>query len=200
MRELLKTVLSLSLSGSVLILLLLALGPLIQNRLGKGWRYYLWLVVVARLLLPFGPAESPVGNLFRGGENPIPETVITQEDHWTAPPRTDSLPEPVSPSAQAIKGEKILSYLWVVWLGGAAALFLRKITVYQDFARYIKAGKEEVTDVAQLDLLAKTGEELGVGRPVELWTHSLISSPLLLGLFHPAIVLPTADLSPADLR
>lgn len=200
MRELLKTVLSLSLSGSVLILLLLALGPLIQNRLGKGWRYYLWLVVVARLLLPFGPAESPVGNLFRSAENPIPETAATQEDHWTVPPRTDSLPEPVSPSAQAIKGEKILSYLWVVWLGGAAALFLRKITVYQDFARYIKAGKEEVTDVAQLDLLAKTGEELGVGRPVELWTHSLISSPLLLGLFHPAIVLPTADLSPADLR
>ncbi len=70
MRELLKTVLSLSLSGSVLILLLLALGPLIQNRLGKGWRYYLWLVVVARLLLPFGPAESPVGNLFRGGKIP----------------------------------------------------------------------------------------------------------------------------------
>ena len=52
MRELLKTVLSLSLSGSVLILLLLALGPLIQTRLGKGWRYYPWLGVGAPPLRP----------------------------------------------------------------------------------------------------------------------------------------------------
>ena len=44
MKELLKMVLSLSLSGSLLILALLAARPLVKGRLSSRWRYYIWLV------------------------------------------------------------------------------------------------------------------------------------------------------------
>lgn len=57
MTEILKTVLSLSLSGSLLILLLFMLRPVIKARLSKRWQYYIWLVVAARLMLPFAPEE-----------------------------------------------------------------------------------------------------------------------------------------------
>ena len=54
MSELLKWVLSLSLSGSVLILFLMLLRPLVRERFSRRWQYYIWLLVIARLLLPVG--------------------------------------------------------------------------------------------------------------------------------------------------
>lgn len=49
MNELLKILLSLSLSGTLLILVLFLGKPLIKNRLSKAWQYYIWLIVIARL-------------------------------------------------------------------------------------------------------------------------------------------------------
>ena len=57
MIELLKLLLSLSFSGTVLILILLLSRPLYRNRLSRQWQYYIWLIVVARMLLPFTPVS-----------------------------------------------------------------------------------------------------------------------------------------------
>lgn len=62
---LLKLILSLSLSGTLLILPLLLLRPVYGNRLSKQWQYYIWLVVIVRLLLPITPETSLVGSLFQ---------------------------------------------------------------------------------------------------------------------------------------
>lgn len=68
MTELLKIILTLSLSGTVLILLLFVCRPVYRNRLSKRWQYYIWLLVIARLLLPVTPETSLTGNLFRQAE------------------------------------------------------------------------------------------------------------------------------------
>ncbi|MFR3824325.1 M56 family metallopeptidase [Hungatella hathewayi] len=70
MTEILKTMLSLSLSGSLLILLLFLLRPVIKARLSKRWQYYIWLVVAARLMLPFAPEENFMGTFFQGIDRP----------------------------------------------------------------------------------------------------------------------------------
>ena len=69
MNEILKIFLSLSLSGSLLILVLLLCGPLFKNKVSKSWQYYIWLVVIIRLLLPFAPETSPIGSLFQTIDN-----------------------------------------------------------------------------------------------------------------------------------
>lgn len=69
MNEFLKTVLSLSLSGTILILLLLWFRSLYKNRLSKRWQYYIWTIVIARLLIPFTPEVSLFGNMFQYYEN-----------------------------------------------------------------------------------------------------------------------------------
>ena len=33
--------------------------------MSKAWQYYIWLAVIARLLLPFAPEHNLVGSLFR---------------------------------------------------------------------------------------------------------------------------------------
>lgn len=97
MGEILKVVLSLSLSGSLLILTLLLCKPLFVGKISKRWQYYIWLVVIARLFLPFAPETSLVGGLFRGGQSRVlckqKPPRITQRDKTQHPsPRQKLIP------------------------------------------------------------------------------------------------------------
>ena len=203
MNGLMKMVLSLSASGSLTILVLFLCKPFLKNRMGRQWQYYLWLVAVARLLLPLAPEVSLVGMLFQDSSPPavqVPMAVPPGEDRAPVlpsgggsfeeePSAADSEPS-VGPPAVDM-GVVVSQNLYLVWLGGALALLVRKATMYQSFARYVQAGWEEVSQVELLDRLAQIGAEAGVNRPVELYVNSLVSSPLLLGFFRPCIVLPT---------
>ena len=262
MSDVLRIVFSLSLSGTLLILVLFLCKPVYKNRISKRWQYYIWLVVVARLLLPFAPRENLMEALFdragqsagntieqlsrstdqAEGENIDANSGQTSEIGMASEGSEAALAEQTGRSAgqgekedgsadfyvtggdandlntgHAISGtdsgvdsgadggtsgftEKILQYLWLIWLGGAALLLIRKVTMYQSFVKYIRAGREEVSDIKLLDLLAETEEQMEIKRPLELYTNKLVSSPLLIGLFRPCIILPGTDLPEEDLR
>jgi beta-lactamase regulating signal transducer with metallopeptidase domain len=209
-----KVVFSLSLSGSLLILILLLCRPLFRERLSRQWQYYIWLVVIARLILPVAPQTSVVGTAFANMDRP-------EQAAQTADPGTMHGSEQVSAQKETLVvryqrsgengsggsvrgistgglGGRLLQNLWILWFGAALFLLLRRITLYQFFAKYIRIGHGEVSDPALLDRLAQIGEGVGVSRPVELYVNSQVPSPLLIGFFRPCIVLPTADLSADD--
>lgn len=48
------SVLRVSVSGAALTLVLLLLKPLLKNRVPKAFSYYIWILVLLRLALPFG--------------------------------------------------------------------------------------------------------------------------------------------------
>lgn len=210
MREVLKTAASLSLSGSLAILVLLVLRPLLRERFRKRWQYYIWLIAVFRLLLPLSPEFSPVGALFREVETPtavqavgprLPgvaesprESPVTAEPARPVQPEPPAAPEPKSPALP-----DVAEVLALIWLGGTLVLLVWKATSYRSFSRCLRAGCRAVEDPAQLDLLSRIGEELGVRRPVELYENPLAASPMLLGLFRPCVVLPSA-VAEADFR
>lgn len=50
MSEFIKILLSLSLSGTLLMLLVLLPKPLYRERFSRRWQYYIWLVVALRFL------------------------------------------------------------------------------------------------------------------------------------------------------
>lgn len=73
MKELMTTLLSLSLWGSVLGLLLLAVRPLLRRVGGTTAAYYLWLVVLLRLAVPVGvgiPLSLPQEAAEQGAVSP----------------------------------------------------------------------------------------------------------------------------------
>ena len=220
MNELLKTVLSLSLSGSLLILVLLLSKQLLRKRMSRRWQYYIWLVVVARLLLPFTPEANLMRALYQGFNGGI-------EQLEPAPPSSQGSPYlPVAGTSQdgPVQGAQdqlstgqaestaptqdpghgvlavVRQNLWLIWLAGALILLVRKFTAYQGFVRYVRAGCGEVSDTALLDQLAQIAEQAGVMRPVELYTNSMVYSPMLIGFFRPCIVIPSAALSDSDFR
>lgn len=224
MSVVMKIVFSLSLSGSFLILVLFFVKSVFKNRFSRQWQYYIWLVVIARLLLPIAPETSIVGALFTnfnqmhradrvsmqglegsamvgdaGQDFPMEEDIVIQyRESGQNGSRTTVGGRLVNEISLKSVKESLLRNLWIPWLVVALLLLLRKITLYQSFARYVKAGHREVADTDLLDRLAQIGEQAGVRRPVELYVNSLVSSPLLIGFRHPCIILPTTDLTRED--
>lgn len=213
MTECLKVLASLSLSGSLAVLVLLLLRPLLRGRVSRRWQYYIWLVAVFRLLLPLAPEISPVGALFREAEAPAAAwtAVPAAPGAHTASPEAGTAMSPVNPAPPEVPAASQADSkpaappdpaeaLVLLWLGGALVLLVWKITGCRSFSRCLQAGCREVEDPARLDLLAQAGEQLGVRRPVELYENPLAASPMLLGLFRPRVVLPSAAMPEADFR
>ena len=91
MSDFLITLAEITLTMSVVILLLLLLGPILARRYAIRWRYWAWLAVAVRLLIPlnFSLPEAPVQL-----ETP-PDRVV-----YTAPPAVNTPPPQTTPANQ----------------------------------------------------------------------------------------------------
>lgn len=211
---------SMSFSGAVLILALFVGKRFWRDKISRQWQYYIWLVVILRLLLPFAPEQnlmrtagqalssatqavqpqfssdtgnmdSPAAGLAHGGENTDNLALDNKNGD-----RINSLQMDVG----IFKDTIVLlgSHIWAAWLAVAAGLLVRKITMYQGFVRYIRAGSVPVNDIAMLEKLSDAAAQTGIRRPVELCVNPLVSSPMLTGFFRPCIVLPSVEIAGKD--
>ena len=205
MNEFMKILLSLSVSGALLLLLILGLKPLYKNRFSKRWQYYIWIVVALRFLLPFTPDNAIVGSLFEKIDTVAITNEIPTSPNIPVPADTgNNNAEPIQTNREinaAAMREPINKYvcLFFIWSALALILFVRKITVYQGFIQYIKAGNKEVSDIKILNLLSDCEEKLNIKTRVELSCNPLIASPMLIGFFRPRIILPVGELEDKEL-
>ena len=199
MNEFIKILLSLSVSGALLLLLILGLKPLYKNKFSKRWQYYIWIVVALRFLLPFTPDTTIVGNLFEKFDTAAITNEIPTSPNVPVPADTgNSKAEPIQTNREittAAMREPFNKYvcLFFIWSALALVLFVRKVTVYQGFIQYIKAGNKEVSDIKILNLLSDCEEKLNIKTRVELSCNPLIASPMLIGFFRPRIILPAHE-------
>ncbi|MER0284730.1 M56 family metallopeptidase [Clostridioides difficile] len=218
MNNVLKVFLSMSLSGSLLILILFSCKQIFKDKISRQWQYYIWLIVIMRLLLPFTPETNLMGTIFQTFDN----TTYHTEKYPPAQQNQDILNDDKNTptinnersnqkyinkmelftSNQAVQDiiTLLVNNIWIIWLVIALILFIRKITIYQSFVRYIKAGQAPVSDTELLDRLAILGSQIKIKRAIELCINPLISSPLLIGFFRPCIVLPRVDIAEKDFQ
>ena len=205
MNEFIKILLSLSVSGALLLLLILGLKPLYKNKFSKRWQYYIWIVVALRFLLPFTPDTTIVGSLFEKFDTAaITNEIPTSPNVPVSVNLGNNEAEPIQTNRDmtaAVMLEPFSKYVCLVfiWSVLALVLFVRKITVYQGFIQYIKAGNTEVSDIKILNLLSDCEEKLNIKTRVELSYNSLIASPIMIGFFRPRIVLPVHELEDKEL-
>ncbi len=205
MNEFIKILLSLSVSGALLLLLILGLKPLYKNKFSKRWQYYIWIVVALRFLLPFTPDTTIIGSLFEKFDTTAITNEIPTNPNVPVPADTgNSKAEPIQTNREittAAMREPFNKYvcLFFIWSALALVLFVRKVTVYQGFIQYIKAGNKEVSDIKILNLLSDCEEKLNIKTRVELSCNPLIASPMLIGFFRPRIILPVGELEDKEL-
>lgn len=210
MNDLFITFLSLSVAGTFLIFILLCLKPIYKNKLCKRWQYYIWIIVVARFLLPFAPKINLVGSCFTAIDTqviqPVKNAYFGIEDDllWDKQQENKSeMLEDTEKTEQEILSEsENENYAGIsrIWIIVAFVLLIRKVTVYQSFVKYVRAGSKEVFDIERLEEFGKIIEEQGIKTCVELYTNNLISTPLLIGFWKPCIILPTINIPAVDFR
>lgn len=208
MNDLLKIILSLSFSGALLIIIMLFIGKVFfRERTNHRWKYYIWLIIIARLLIPLTPDISLTGRIFEKTDivmEQIVETTPTDGTVNITPVEKNNYDTNDNSDTTFSLIHSFVSVLFqnlgIIWLIVSLILLIRKITIYQGFVKYIKAGREEVSSIELLNTLSRLGTQIGVNCPVEFYTNELISSPLLIGFFRPCIILPTTNISEDDLK
>lgn len=206
MRELLKTVIALSIGGSVLALALLAVRYFLRKRLPSTFFYYAWLVVLLRLILPL-PGMMPVAPA-----SPLedPSIVISTNDilptEMTNPvlapveldtsvddaPQYEPLHTPSTQPDLQVPEERGVRWDWnwdaalvIIWVLGIVICLSRYGLCYARFARSIRrlAISAEPQDREILRRLAP-------GAAPRLIRSRSVKTPMLVGTFHPVIVIP----------
>ena len=194
-------------SSCALILAVLLLRRLLRGRIGPGLQYALWLLVLARLLLPvsFGAARVSVQNLVRDADERAASRVVTYVNQ-TAPDPVPSEPAPAQsataqpqytqsaaapqpqPEAQLTETARpvmLSDILRCAWYAGMSAMALWLIA----------------TNLAFRARLAKRARRIEYpGCKLPLYITEAVETPCLFGVLRPAIyITPEAVSEPETL-
>lgn len=221
MNMLFQTILSMSVSGALLIMGVLLINRFVRTKCSRRWQYYIWLLVIARLLLPFGPEASLMGNVSPAMKQAVAESGVfsglekQEKETWKAiapaqgePAAVDAL-QGESAAISSLQGREsdgliqnrtvpAKSPIGLIWLAVALGILIRKIIMYRRFIKHVKAGAEPVSDCSLLNTLYEAQWQTGVGKAMEFFVNPRISSPMLIGVCRPCIILPDTDISGKD--
>lgn len=215
MRQIILCVLSLSLSGALTGLILLLIHPFTKKVFSKRWNYYIWLLVVLRLLLPVhfdfewqnrsGEAAEYQFADYQSGE-PDAETVKAKavksegsqakESHADIPAsgETDAAPAGIkSPADMGMAAG-------IVWIIGMITIFAKKLWDYRRFTGSIRSGSTQISKTGENELVAEMSQRLHMKRVPALCESAAVSGPITLGLWKPVIVLPKEERKSAQMQ
>ncbi len=203
MESLFVRVLTLSLTGSAVLLPLLLLAPRLRGRYAAGTLSVLWLVLALRMALPV-PLSLP-WTAVTVDVSALPSVTLP-----AAPRAPAEVPEPAGPEsveppravppAAAPEGRPLplLELAAWVWLAGGLALAGYQGAAYLLARRRLLRGAQPGTEEERAQLAALAAE-LGLRRTPRLLRTGEADAPLVVGLGRPVLLLPGRPL-PADER
>ncbi len=179
---------------------------LLSNRINRTytakWKYWLWLALAIRLLIPVNLAPPSAPAQF---DVSIPNATIV----FQAPAPGNAAR---SPSAGAARGDgqmtappaergvttmELLMLLWafgavvfVAYQGGSYAIFLRKV---------LRWGRPVGQESGISDAMRRLQAELGIKATIRALVCGNIASPMMLGFAKPTLVLPKDDYDEPEL-
>lgn len=99
MNEVLAVILSMSLSGGIVIIMLYLVLLLFGKKLCRQWQYYIWLIAIIRLLFPFAPQQNLMNALFQSVKPSISSIESTSlEELQNEPTPTKDFKTNINPS------------------------------------------------------------------------------------------------------
>ena len=212
--------LEVTLGVGIVAVLVLLLQPLTAKFFKRKWRYWVWLVLAIRLLVPINLSLPSVVEV----ELPRNEIVVTETIPQTpvTPPETQYVPitpfdpqdtpvvEPIDRPVYVrpvttVKNENektipITLVLATAWIVVGTAVFLYQIVTHFLFFKRTNRFNHTVTDAETLDTLTRISAEMGIKKEVKLFYNGKIQSPLLVGFFKPRVLLPKFPSKPQDLE
>ncbi|MEG0077605.1 M56 family metallopeptidase [Anaerorhabdus sp.] len=185
-----------SLTMSVVIIICLLLRPYFSKTFKAVFKYWIWLVIALRLMVPFNfvlPTNTPIQI-----QNKIIE-IPTKKQGEELIKSLGTLPSSVKIQNQTrvIDNNPSLTFLEIVgwiWFGGVIVCWILAGTKYIRFMLLMNKESKVIEDKDKINLLRKCKSEIGIHRNIKFKQCNYAISPMLFGMFHPTIVLPSVEL------
>lgn len=188
--EVSKVILSMTMTGSILSVFLLILKPMIKDRLPKSFQYYMWFSVVIALMLPVSEmVEISVSNSSILSMKSIydtaqryADTVLEQPFHLVSALQNEN-GQIIGQVAYVPSTAVVLSVFWqfgmILVLGFHILCY---VTYVRKLGRHSIRTNQRETEV--LNGLLKSKKRL------RLYKNPMVKTPILIGFFRPAVILP----------
>jgi len=206
MQNFLVTLLICSVTMSMLALLYMAITPLLARRYSATGRYYGWLIIIVGLIIPFRPQwgraliniDAPMSELL-----PITETngnVV----NYAATPQINLPTMTLSFIDNAVVSDTTFSISWwrvgfTVWLIGVILFISYHSIKHYGFVKKVRRWSENITNREILSLLENLKSEMGITRQIPICKCMFASSPMMVGIIKPQILLPTTEVAEDEL-
>ena len=213
-----RWVLSAALPSCVLILLILLAKKLFYRRAGTAFQYWIWILLILRLLIPYSvqsPASAlnlltPLNRLVQSGEL-FPSQGSPNILGGTVSPAKAANQEPSVPAADSgnkarrtgmVPYSHAESGLAVVWLGGVLSSLTYALVLNLRFMGKAKDGLP-VSDARIQDICREAKAALRVRSDIPMLYTKAVNSPALYGVIHPKLLIPeylTGQISDEELK
>lgn len=212
--EAFKTILTLSFMGSILALIIMLTKKLFKGKLNVNWHYYIWFLLVIRLIVPYAP-ESPfsVFNLLNPAHSVDSEKIpfISQRMDMSISStnemnligksiaadnniKSDSISNEIT-NIQKRNGFTLnYSFLGMIWVSGAALMLLYMLIANRIFMKKINRQPQRKDE----DIIKELEEcrfAMNIGGSITLIYTESVTTPSLCGLVKPKLLMPYKMLS-----
>ena len=196
MNPIVKLLLSLSVSGGILAVLIFTVKPFIKHKLSKSIQYYIWIVVLLRLTLPFSFETSIMNELFYGNQTPVVassqgevQPVVGTGQNISKSNLVPNVQETVA-NGDAQHGRYLQDlfnqYTLYIWMLGVIIALTINLTGYVRFLKYLNE-----TNISAISREKEMLVTLLKGRHnVRLARNRFINTPMLIGIIRPYIIIP----------
>lgn len=195
-------VLSTSVMASIMVGLILLSKVLLKDKLNIRWHYLLWILLMARLILPWTLESSfsiyNLVDLNRGVShqtsysentsfsniNPIPNYTIESEPDMSSSNQVSSETKGID------KNFLLFSIIVLAWLIGILSIALYIYVNFKKFDRKINAGSL-ITDQRIQHIFYQCKKAMHIQKDIPLIMTNVIQSPTLYGSIRPRLLLPS---------
>lgn len=178
---------------SALILVYRALLSFLTKRYSTKGLYYIWLIIVIGLLIPFRPnLNIPIMDAN------IPLETTMNSFQMDNPNINDilNINNTISTN-EIISWAKLIPLLWFI---GMVCFFIFNIFKHWYFVKIIRRWSEKILDKDILSIFYSIKKEMNITTNITLDRCLCIGSPMMIGIFNPKILLPDTNYSEYELQ
>lgn len=198
-----------SIMASILVAFILCIKVLLKNKLTPRWHYALWLILIIRLILPWAPDSSfsIYSMLSREHEHTRSSIQSTKEiiepkgqlleHNKIKKENISSEKKSVSDKEDAHFDISIYDVFLGIWLLGIISLTATMLILNRHLNHYITK-QPNITDEKVIRIFENCKEKMSIKQPIPLIQAGKISSPTLLGVKNPRILLSNKHIQQLD--
>ena len=198
--EMVRLILSMTFTGSILSGLLFILKPVIKEKLSETFQYYMWFPVVTALLVPV----SKIMVIPVSGHSEMAVRTTGDLARWIADTASAVSVNPVltaqNESGQTIRQiacfPSVAVMLFAIWQTGMLMVLGLHLICYLIYVRRL-ARHNIRADRQEVELLQNLSEG---DKGLRLYRNTMVETPVLIGFFRPAVILPDKAYGDVKLR